>query len=56
VKEGLEGGSLGLSTVALATDGEPVSISRRGGRGHRLVGRGVAVSSRGGRGGEGGPE
>jgi hypothetical protein len=34
VNEGLEGSSPGLSTIVLAADGEPVSISRRGGRGH----------------------
>jgi hypothetical protein len=36
-------------------DGELVSISRRGGRGPRLEGRGAAVSSGGGHGDEGGP-
>jgi hypothetical protein len=54
VNEGLEGGSLGLSTVVLTADGEPTSISRRGGRGRQLGGWGAAVSLGGGRGGEGG--
>jgi hypothetical protein len=39
----------------LAADGEPASISRRGGRGRRLGGQGVPVSLGGGRGGKGGP-
>jgi hypothetical protein len=56
VNEGSEGGSPGLFTTVLAIDGEPSLISRRGGRGHRLEGRGAAVSLGGGLGGEGGPE
>jgi hypothetical protein len=49
-----ERGSPGLSMAGLVADGNPASISRRGGRGHRLVGSGGVVSSGGGRGGEGG--
>jgi hypothetical protein len=41
--------------VVLAADGEPASISQRGGRGRQLEGRGATVSLGGGRGGEGGP-
>jgi hypothetical protein len=40
--------------AGLVADGKPASISQRGGRGHRLVGRGGVVSSGGGRGSEGG--
>jgi hypothetical protein len=43
------------STVTQLSGGESMTIGRRGGGGHRLGGRGVAVSSSGGRGGEGSP-
>jgi hypothetical protein len=43
------------STVTQLSGGESMTIGRRGGGGHRLGGRGVAVSSSGGRGGEGIP-
>jgi hypothetical protein len=52
VNEGSEGGSSGLSTSVLATDGEPVSISQRGGRGCRLGGQGAVWRSRGAQDGE----
>jgi hypothetical protein len=55
VNEGSEGGSPGLSMVALAADGEPALISRRGGRGHPLGGRGATVSLGIGCDDEGGP-
>jgi hypothetical protein len=55
VSDGSEGGSPGLSTMVLVVDGEPTSISQRGGRGRPLRGRGAAVSLGRGRGGEGYP-
>jgi hypothetical protein len=41
--------------VTQSSGGESTTIGQRGGGGHRLRGRGVAVSSGGGRGSEGGP-